>query len=150
MLELETNMKNYVDKQSIEDIKRQLQGLQNMNEDLKQNFESRMVDMGFKMTSQIKELLSESVNSLLKEFNNKLKHSEERIDELERQIRDKMGNANAGTREDMQRMIDSLRHTLTTQISQFERTLIGIDSKQKALDSELGNSIDIKISNMSR
>ena len=61
-----------------------------------------------------------------------------------------MGNANAGTREDMQRMIDSLRHTLTTQISQFERTLIGIDSKQKALDSELGNSIDIKISNMSR
>ena len=73
-----------------------------------------MVDMGFKMTTQIKELLSESVNSLLKEFNNKLKHSEERIDELERQIRDKMGNANAGSREDMQRMIDSLRHTLST------------------------------------
>ena len=129
MLELETNMKNYVDRQAVDDLKRQLQNLQNMNEDLKQNFESRMVDMGFKMTTTVKELLNDSVNALLKEFNNKLKHSEERIDELERQIRDKMSNVDAGSKEDMQRMIDSLKHQLTNQMSQFERTLMGLDSK---------------------
>ena len=98
-----------------------------------------MVDLTFKTTTTVKELMSDSVSALLKEFNNKMKHSEERIDDLERQIRDKMSADDHGARDDMQRMIDGLRNQLTTQIGQFERTLMSIDSKQKAFDSEFGS-----------
>ena len=46
--------------------------------------------------------------------------------------------------------MDDLRKALQNTLSQFERSLLAVETKQKAFDTELGNSIDIKISNMQR
>ena len=47
-------------------------------------------------------------------------------------------------------MVDDLKKAIQNQLTQFERSLLGMESKQKAFDSEIGNSIDIKISNIQR
>ena len=85
-------MKNYVDKQQIEDLKRQLQNLFNANEDLKQALESRLVDMNFKVNTQIKEALNDQITVHLKDYGNKIKHAEARIDNVESTLRDKVIN----------------------------------------------------------
>ena len=92
LLELETKMKNYVDQQQIEDLKRQLQNLFNANEDLKQGFESRLVDMNFKVNTQIKEALNDQITIHLNDYGKKIKHAEARIDDLESHLRDKFAN----------------------------------------------------------
>ena len=72
----------------------------NANEDLKQALESRLVDMNFKVNTQIKEALIDQITVHLKDYGNKIKHAEARIDNVESTLRDKVINTQGCTRGD--------------------------------------------------